>query len=109
MIETFANRYPDRDYEIAIMYPEFTCLSVVTGQPAFGEIRIIYVPDHACIELKALKLYLHRYRCEDTSPECAVKAILGDLIDACRPRRMEVIGTFKPTGDVKKTVTVTYP
>ena len=57
-IETFPNPQPGRDYEIAITCPEFTSVCPKTGLPDFGEIRINYVPDERCIELKSLKYYM---------------------------------------------------
>ena len=57
-LETFPNPRPERDYEIAINCPEFTSICPKTGLPDFGEIRITYVPDATCVELKALKYYL---------------------------------------------------
>ncbi|MCA9810986.1 MAG: preQ(1) synthase, partial [Candidatus Dadabacteria bacterium] len=61
-LETFENQYPDREYEIDISCPEFTCVCPKTGQPDFGTIRIKYVPARLCIELKSLKLYIYSYR-----------------------------------------------
>ena len=61
-LETFPNPRPERDYEIAIACPEFTSVCPKTGLPDFGEIRITYVPDARCIELKALKYYLIEFR-----------------------------------------------
>ena len=58
MRTTFPNPRPRRDYEIAIRCPEFTSVCPKTGLPDFGEIRITYVPDERCIELKALKYYM---------------------------------------------------
>ena len=57
-IETFKNSHPDRDYEIEMECPEFTCLCPKTGQPDFAELEINYVPDQPCIELKSQKLYI---------------------------------------------------
>src|SRR5262249_17713228 len=54
-LETFPNPQPKRDYRIAFDCPEFTCLCPLTGQPDFAVIRIEYVPDKLCVELKYLK------------------------------------------------------
>ena len=62
LIETFPNPTPTREYEIAIRCPEFTSLCPKTGLPDFGEIRITYVPDALCLELKALKYYFIGFR-----------------------------------------------
>ncbi|MEO5335127.1 MAG: preQ(1) synthase, partial [Magnetococcus sp. YQC-5] len=61
-LDTFPNPNPERDYRIEMTCPEFTCVCPKTGQPDFAEIRISYVPDQLCVELKSLKIYLWSYR-----------------------------------------------
>jgi len=108
-LETFPNPRPERDYQIDIRAPEFTSVCPKTGQPDFGEIRIEYVPDAACIELKALKLYLNGYRNQGIFYEAATNKILDDLVAACRPRRMTVTGAFTARGGITTTVVAQYP
>jgi 7-cyano-7-deazaguanine reductase len=107
-IETFPNPRPGREYEIAISAPEFTSVCPITGQPDFGEIRITYVPDELCIELKSLKLYLFGYRQRGVFYEAATNQILDDLVAACAPARMTVVGDFTPRGGIGTSVTATY-
>ncbi len=107
-IETFANPRPGRDFEIVISAPEFTSVCPMTGLPDFGEIRISYVPDQACIELKSLKLYLVAFRNRGIFYEAATNQILDDLVAACQPRRMTVVGTFTARGGISTTVTATH-
>jgi 7-cyano-7-deazaguanine reductase len=107
-IETFPNPRPERDYEIEIRCPEFTSVCPMTGLPDFGEIRINYVPDLRCIELKALKYYLLTYRNRGIFYEAATNAILDDLVAVCAPRRMTVIGDFSVRGGIKTLVQVNY-
>jgi 7-cyano-7-deazaguanine reductase len=107
-IETFPNPNPSRDYEIAISCPEFTSVCPKTGLPDFGEIRIAYVPDERCIELKALKYYLVGFRDRGIFYEQVTNQILDDLVAACRPRRMVVTGDFTPRGGIKTVVTARY-
>ncbi|HEY3382835.1 MAG TPA: preQ(1) synthase [Vicinamibacterales bacterium] len=107
-IETFANPNPGRDYEIAIQCPEFTSVCPKTGLPDFGEIRITYVPDQRCIELKALKYYLIEFRNKGIFYESVTNQILDDLVAVCSPRRMTVVGDFTPRGGIKTVVTVKY-
>ena len=57
-LETFANPAPERDYTIRMTIPEFTCLCPKTGQPDFATLKLDYVPDERCVELKSLKLYI---------------------------------------------------
>ena len=107
-LETFPNPRPERDYEIDIRCPEFTSMCPKTGLPDFGEIRISYTPDAACIELKALKYYLMDYRNRGIFYESATNQILDDLVDACAPRRMRVVGAFTARGGITTTVTAEF-
>ena len=107
-LETFPNRHPGRDYEIEIRCPEFTSVCPKTGQPDFGTIRITYVPDVACLELKSLKLYLHEYRSKGIFYEHVTNVILDDLVAALRPRRMTVEGDFNVRGGISTIVRATY-
>lgn len=108
-IETFPNPSLGRDYTIDISCPEFTSVCPRTGQPDFGTIRITYVPDETCIELKALKLYLQAYRQQGIFYEAVTNRILDDLVAACRPRRMTVSGDFNARGGIGTVVTVQHP
>ncbi|HID77528.1 MAG TPA: NADPH-dependent 7-cyano-7-deazaguanine reductase QueF [Planctomycetaceae bacterium] len=107
-LETFDNQYPDRDYTIEIVCPEFTSVCPRTGQPDFGTIKITYVPDRKCIELKSLKLYLQRYRNEGIFYENAANRILDDLAAVLEPRRIVLEASFRPRGGITTTVTATY-
>ena len=107
-LETFPNPRPEREYEIAINCPEFTSMCPKTGLPDFGEIRISYVPDTKCIELKSLKYYLIAFRNRGIFYEHATNEILDDLVAAIQPRRMTVVGDFSARGGITTLVTVTY-
>jgi 7-cyano-7-deazaguanine reductase len=108
-LETFPNPKPGRDYTIHFECPEFTCLCPMTGQPDFATIRIEYVPDAVCLELKALKLYLWSYRDEGAFHEAVTNKILDDLVAACRPRSMTVTGDFFVRGGIHTVVTARHP
>ena len=107
-IETFPNPRPGRPFEIAIDCPEFTSMCPKTGLPDFGIIHIRYVPGAACIELKALKYYLLEFRNKGIFYESVTNQILDDLVAACAPVSMTVIGEFTPRGGIKTTVTAQY-
>ena len=107
-LETFDNPNPERDYEISFECPEFTCLCPRTGQPDFATIRIRYVPDRLCVELKSLKLYLWSFRDEGHFHEAVTNRILGDLVKTTRPRRMTVVGDFYIRGGIHTVVTAAY-
>ena len=103
-LETFPNPNPDRDYEISFECPEFTCLCPRTGQPDFATIRIRYIPDKLCVELKSLKLYLWSFRDEGHFHEAVTNRILDDLVKAVRPRNLIVVGDFNVRGGIYTTV-----
>src|SRR5947208_14580015 len=107
-LETFPNPRPGRDYTIEIACPEFTSLCPKTGQPDFGTITFRYTPGQRCVELKALKLYLQRYRQQGIFYEHAVNRLLDDFVAACRPMRCLVIGAFTARGGITTTVTCPY-
>ena len=107
-LQVFANPHPDRDYTIEMECPEFTSICPVTGQPDFGTIRIRYVPDQQCIELKSLKLYLWSYRQEGAFHEAVTNNILDDLVAACAPRQMTVVGDFNVRGGITTVVTAEF-
>ena len=107
-LETFPNPRPKRDFEIAINCPEFTSLCPKTGLPDFGEIRITYVPDTRCIELKSLKYYLIEFRNRGIFYEQVTNQILDDLVAAIAPRWMTVVGDFSVRGGIKTVVSATH-
>jgi 7-cyano-7-deazaguanine reductase len=108
-LEVFPNPKPGRDYTIQFECPEFTCLCPMTGQPDFATIRIEYVPDALCVELKSLKLYLWSYRNEGAFHEAVTNRILDDLVAALSPRRASVVGDFMVRGGIHTTVCARHP
>jgi 7-cyano-7-deazaguanine reductase len=107
-LETFDNRYPQRDYKIEIVAPEFTSVCPKTGQPDFGTITIAYTPDKKCVELKSLKLYLQSFRNEGIFYENATNAILDDLVAVLAPRWMKIAAAFSARGGITETVSVQH-
>ena len=122
LLETFANPYANRDYEIHMDCDEFTSLCPVGGiesdasdlellkggAPDFGVIRITYIPRDLCVELKSLKFYLWSFRNEGTFYERAVNRILDDLVAVAKPKWMRVVGDFNVRGGIKSVITVTH-
>ncbi len=108
-LKTFPNPAPERDYEIRFETSEFTCVCPMTGQPDFATLRIRYVPDRLCVELKSLKLYLWSFRNEGHFHEAVTNRILDDLVHLLRPRSMTVEGAFNVRGGIGTTVVATHP
>ncbi len=106
-IETFPNQY--KGYEITIEIPEYTAICPKTNLPDFGAITLKYQPDKHCLELKALKMYIHAYRNVGIFYENAVNRILQDIVKACRPIWATVTGEFAARGGLRSIVEATYP
>ena len=106
-LELVPNPHPDRDYEVSLEIPEFTCLCPRTGQPDFATIRIRYVPDRHLVELKSIKLYIWSYRGEGAFHEDVTNRVLNDFVAAAAPRWIEVIGDFSVRGGIKTIVRAT--
>ena len=107
-LETFPNQFPNREYEIEITCPEFTAVCPKTGQPDFATILITYVPGSSIVELKSLKLYLFEYRNRGIFYEHSINTILDDLVKACSPRSMTVVGQFTPRGGISSKITARF-
>jgi 7-cyano-7-deazaguanine reductase len=107
-VETFPNPAPGRDYVIRIRIPEFTCLCPVTGQPDFAELLLEYIPEAACVELKALKLYIWSFRDRGTFHEAVTNEIASVLAQALAPRYLRLTGTFNVRGGLYTSVVVEH-
>lgn len=103
-IEVWENEYADRQYQITIEIPEFTCICPKTGLPDFATIKIDYVPGKTCLELKSLKMYIVSYRNVGIFHEHLVNKILDDIVKACGPRRACVEALMNPRGGIATTV-----
>lgn len=107
-IHAFVNIYPDRDYEVHMTIQEFSCVCPKTGQPDFAELRLTYVPDELCIELKSFKEYLLAYRNKGIFHENVVNRVVDDIIKAVKPRRARLEGVFNSRGGIQTTVVREY-
>ncbi len=104
LLQTFPNPEPSRDYEIRFDCPEFTCVCPLTGQPDFATVRIRYVPDKLCVELKSLKLYLWSFRQQGAFHEKVTNTLCDDLVGLLQPRFLEVEGDFMVRGGIHTVV-----
>ena len=107
-IDTFDNRNPDRHYLVKFTCPEFTCVCPKTGQPDFATIRINYVPNNLCVELKSLKLYLWAFRDKGIFHEDVVNEIADHLREVLKPRSLHVEGDFMVRGGIHTVVEVNF-
>ena len=103
-LETFPNPARERDYTIRMTIPEFSCLCPKTGQPDFATLKLEYVPDERCVELKSLKLYIWSFRDRGAFHEAVSNEILDKLAAATEPRFMRLSAEFNVRGGIYTTV-----
>ena len=108
LLETFENQFPQRDYEIEIICPEFTSVCPKTGQPDFGTLTFTYTPELKCVELKSLKMYLQAFRDRGIFYENVSNSILDDLVAVLQPRRLKLVAAFSARGGISTNVTVQH-
>lgn len=108
ILEAFPNPAPHRDYEVKFVFPEFTSMCPVTGQPDFATITVTYVPDRKCVEMKSLKLYFLAFRNKGIFYEAVTNQILDDLVATLSPRRMTIVGDFAVRGGTAGIITASH-
>lgn len=108
ILETFPNQFPQRDYTIEIVCPEFTSVCPKTGQPDFGVLTFTYTPEEKCVELKSLKLYLQQFRNEGIFYENVTNFIFDQFMSVVQPRRLKLQAAFSARGGITTTVTLTH-
>jgi 7-cyano-7-deazaguanine reductase len=70
--------------------------------------RIAYIPDQKCVELKSLKLYLWKFRNEGHFYEDVTNLILDDLVAVMDPIRIQVTGVFNVRGGISSIVRASH-
>jgi|SRR5690606_18987488 len=108
LLETFENKYPNRNYTVTHTAPEFTSLCPKTGQPDFAKIIVEYIPDKLCVELKSLKFYLNSYRNDGIFFESVTNKILDDLVKVTKPRYMLITAEFNVRGGISSVIETEY-
>lgn len=100
VLDCFPYAYAGREILLELRTDEFTSVCPWSGLPDFGAIRVLYVPDRRCLELKSFKYYLFSYRSVGIYYEHLVQRILGDLVAACEPLYLRVEGDFRERGGI---------
>lgn len=107
-LDTFAYEFPGREIWIEFEIPEFTAICPFSDFPDFAILRLKYVPNERCIELKSLKLYINSFRDVKVFHEHVVNIIIEDFVEACDPLRIELEGDFNVRGNIKTVVRASY-
>ena len=107
-LDTFPYDYVGREIRLRFELPEFTCVCPFSDFPDFATLRLEYVPNERCVELKSLKLYINSFREVKIFHEHVVNVILEDFVTACDPLEIQLEGDFNVRGNIKTTVRASY-
>jgi 7-cyano-7-deazaguanine reductase len=107
-LDTFAYEFAGREVWVEFEMPEFTAICPFSEFPDFAIIRLKYVPNTRCIELKSLKLYINSFREVKVFHEHVISIILEDFVKACDPIKVEIEGDFHVRGNIKTVVRASY-
>jgi 7-cyano-7-deazaguanine reductase len=107
-LDTFPYEYVGRAITISFEMPEFTAICPFSDFPDFGVIKLTYVPNERCVELKSLKLYINSFREVKIFHEHVINVILADFVAACDPLSVELEGDFHVRGNIKTVVRASY-
>lgn len=107
-LDSFRYEFVGREIWIDFEIPEFTAICPFSDFPDFAVIRLKYVPNERCIELKSLKLYINSFRNVKVFHEHVVNIIMDDFVKACDPLRVEIEGDFHVRGNIKTIVRANY-
>ena len=107
-LDTFRYEWPGKEIWVEFEMPEFTAICPFSDFPDFAVIKLKYVPNERCIELKSLKLYINSFRNVKVFHEHVINLILDDFVKACDPLRVEIEGDFHVRGNIKTVVRASY-
>ena len=107
-LDTFGYKYKGKETKISFSCPEFTAICPFSDFPDFATIKIDYIPNELCIELKSLKLYINAFRSVKIFHEHVVNRILEDFVRACDPVAVDIEGDFNIRGNIKTVIRVSY-
>ena len=107
-LDTFEYKYPGKTTNISFTCPEFTAICPFSDFPDFATIKIDYVPNELCVELKSLKMYINAFRSVKIFHEHVVNRILEDFVRTCDPISVEIEGDLNVRGNIKTVIRASY-
>ncbi len=107
-LDTFLYEFVGKRIWIEFEMPEFTAICPFSDFPDFAVIKLKYVPNERCIELKSLKLYINSFRDVKLFHEHVINIILEDFVQACDPIEVDIEGDFHVRGNIKTVVRASY-
>jgi len=107
-LDTFEYEFPGSEIWIEFDIPEFTAICPFSDFPDFAVIKLRYMPNKRCIELKSLKLYINSFRDVKVFHEHVINIIREDFVAACDPLKVQIEGDFHVRGNIKTVVRTSY-
>lgn len=107
-LDTFEYEFAGNEIWIEFEIPEFTAICPFSDFPDFATIKLKYVPNERCIELKSLKLYINSFRETKVFHEHVINIIRDDFVKVCDPLKLEIEGDFNVRGNIKTVVRTSY-
>ena len=107
-LDTFPYEFVGRAVTVSFEMPEFTAICPFSDFPDFATLKLDYVPNERCIELKSLKLYINSFRNVKIFHEHVINVIREDFVRACDPLSVELEGNFNVRGNIKTVVRASY-
>ena len=107
-LQTFPYEHPHQRIELLLETSEFTAVCPFSGLPDFGTVRVRYVPDKVCLELRSYKYYLLSYRNVGIYYEHAINHLLTDLVKACAPHELMIELEYMPRGGMRTMASARY-
>jgi len=107
-LDTFRYEFAGREIWVEFEIPEFTAICPFSDFPDFAIIKLKYVPNERCIELKSLKLYINSFRNIKVFHEHVINILMDDFVKACDPMKVEIEGDFHVRGNIKTIVKASY-
>lgn len=97
----FQEEVKNAEHWVSIEDPEFTAICPFSNYPDYGSVKIDYVPNKFCLELKSFKLYINAFRNIKIFHETATEVIFADFLDTVKPKKAVIIIDMNPRGNVK--------
>lgn len=107
-LDSFPYEFPGKEIWVEFEIPEFTAICPFSDFPDFATIRLRYIPNKLCVELKSLKLYINSFRHVKIFHEHVINVIRDDFVEACDPLALEIEGDFNVRGNIKTVVRASY-
>lgn len=97
----FQEQVKDSEHWITISSPEFTAICPFSDYPDFGIVKLSYVPNEKCLELKSFKLYINAFRDVKIFHETVTEVIFADFLEAVDPKKAKIVVDMNVRGNVK--------